>query len=196
MYAKKILFTAASAPALGKSFFKCLILRMQCSCTKLPSTRIDVLMIKITRLTDANLSLNNNRKISHLLTKESTSGLVKTWTSSKRNGQWNQWLLMVYLIIRKRFKSSKSTSEEKRDMRYSLRSTLISAQMEKRKLLLWTEAGYRLISKKWDYTTKAQVQSLEFSAEVKQKQSIQLQTLRTQVTITMWILTTALWSCS
>ena len=59
MYAKKILYTAATAPALGKLSLPILIINLysiQCSCTKQPSIRIDTLMIKNMRLKDANSS--------------------------------------------------------------------------------------------------------------------------------------------
>ena len=155
-------------------------------------------MIKMLRQNDAKIILNRNRQISRLLTKANTSGLAKTWTNSKKNGQWNQLLSVVSLIMNKRSKSSKLTSEEKRDMQYSLRSTHISMPMGKSKLLLWTEAGYPQISKTMDSTTKALilVQSLAFSTEGRLRPSMQLRTLPKPVTGTLWTLLTVLWSCN
>ena len=181
MYAKKILFTAATAPALGKSQQMGLTLfSFQCSSTRLLSTRTDVLTIRTMKLTDAKRSWSRKPRTSLRWTRASMFGLARTWTSSRRNGQWSQWLLVACLITLKRLKLQKWTREEKRDMMSLLLSTRILPQMVKSRPFSWTEAGYHMTSRTWSSitTTQSPARSLESYTEAMHRRSIRSRTVQ------------------
>ena len=86
MYAKKIFYTAATAPVLGKpllfSYTFC-----KFSCTRLPNTRAGKQTKRIGKLSDASSFCPRSPRTSLLLIKASMFGMARTWTNSKMSGR-------------------------------------------------------------------------------------------------------------